>query len=101
MRLLQSEKDSKLAQQLGQLQHFIAVFPQQCMGQPSFWANLTPFSLKAFTPVYEALAASAPNVKSYFVNIDDEDGMALARQLGAPAFSVAVLLVLEYAKRHV
>jgi membrane associated rhomboid family serine protease len=31
-----------------QLQVFIAVFPQECMGQlASFWANLTPFSLKA------------------------------------------------------
>jgi hypothetical protein len=44
-------------------------------GPTIFWANLTHFSLKAFTPVYEALAASAPNVKSYFVNIDDEDGL--------------------------
>ena len=28
-----SEKDAKLAQKLGQLQPFIAVFPQECMGQ--------------------------------------------------------------------
>jgi hypothetical protein len=28
-----SEKDTKLAQKLGQLQPFIAVFPQKCMGQ--------------------------------------------------------------------
>jgi MFS family permease len=28
-----SEKDAKLAQKLGQLQLFIAVFPQECMGQ--------------------------------------------------------------------
>jgi hypothetical protein len=29
----QSEKDTKLAQKLGQLQSFIAVFAQECMGQ--------------------------------------------------------------------
>ena len=28
-----SEKDAKLAQKLGQLQPFIVVFPQECMGQ--------------------------------------------------------------------
>jgi hypothetical protein len=28
-----SEKDAKLAQKLGQLQPFTAVFPQDCMGQ--------------------------------------------------------------------
>ena len=27
------EKEAKLAQQLGQLQPFIAAFPQECMGQ--------------------------------------------------------------------
>ena len=43
----QSEKDAKLAQKLGRLQPFLAVFPQECMGQlGSFWANLTPFSLR-------------------------------------------------------
>ena len=30
---LTSEKDANLAQKLGQLQHFIVVFPQECMGQ--------------------------------------------------------------------
>jgi hypothetical protein len=30
---LSSEKDTKLAQKLGQLQPFIAVFPQECVGQ--------------------------------------------------------------------
>ena len=28
-----SEKDAKLAQELGQLQPFLAVFPQECMDQ--------------------------------------------------------------------
>ena len=28
-----SESDAKLAQKLGQLQPFLAVFPQECMGQ--------------------------------------------------------------------
>jgi hypothetical protein len=44
-----SEQDAKLAQNLGQLQPFIVVFPQQCMGQPAqlFWANLTPLPLAA------------------------------------------------------
>ena len=28
-----SEKDAKLAQKLGQLQAFMAVFPQECVGQ--------------------------------------------------------------------
>ena len=38
----------KLAQKLGKLQTFTAVFPQECMGQlASFcWANLTLFSLQ-------------------------------------------------------
>ena len=32
-----SEKDAELAQKLGQLQSFLAAFPQECMGQlPSF-----------------------------------------------------------------
>ena len=30
-----SEKDAKLAQKLGQLQPFTAVFPRECMGQPA------------------------------------------------------------------
>ena len=29
----QSEKDAELAQKLGQLQPFMAAFPQECMGQ--------------------------------------------------------------------
>ena len=29
----QSEKAAELAQKLGQLQPFLAVFPQECMGQ--------------------------------------------------------------------
>ena len=45
-RLDSSEKDAKLAQKLGQLQPFVPVFPQECIGQlASCWANLTPFSL--------------------------------------------------------
>jgi hypothetical protein len=32
-----SEKDAKLAQKLVQLQPFIAVFPQECMGQFSYF----------------------------------------------------------------
>ena len=42
-----SEKDAKLAQKLGQLQAFIAAFPQECTGQPQciFSANLTPLAL--------------------------------------------------------
>ena len=37
----QGEKDAKLAQKLGQLQPFIAVFPPECTGQPCImWANL-------------------------------------------------------------
>ena len=38
-----SEKDAKLAQKLGQLQPFIAVFPQNAWANYIFWANLTPF----------------------------------------------------------
>jgi hypothetical protein len=30
-----SEEDAELAQKLGQLQPFLAVFPQECMGQPA------------------------------------------------------------------
>ena len=47
-RCRKSEKDAKLAQKLGQLQPFIAVFPQQCMGQlaSSGTTILTPFSLR-------------------------------------------------------
>jgi hypothetical protein len=44
----QSEKDAKLAQKLGQLQPFTALFPPECMGQvASSGPNLTPFALKA------------------------------------------------------
>jgi hypothetical protein len=32
-----SEKDAKLAQRLGQLQPFMAVFPQECMGQLAYF----------------------------------------------------------------
>jgi hypothetical protein len=32
------EKDIELAQKLGELQPFIAVFPQECMGQLAFFA---------------------------------------------------------------
>ena len=48
------EENAKLAQQLGELQPFLAVPPQECMGQlaPSFWADLTPFS-----PGYEGWLA--------------------------------------------
>jgi hypothetical protein len=31
------EEDATLAQKLGQLQPFIAVFPQECMGQPAYF----------------------------------------------------------------
>ena len=34
-----------MAQKLGQLQPFLAVFLQECTGT-TFWANLTPFLLK-------------------------------------------------------
>jgi hypothetical protein len=41
------EKDAESAPKLGQLQPFIAVFPQECTGQlASFWASLTPLSLQ-------------------------------------------------------
>jgi hypothetical protein len=43
----QSETGAKLAQELGQLQPFLAVFPPECMGPTcTFWANLTRSSLK-------------------------------------------------------
>ena len=32
-----SEKDAKLAQKLDQLQSFIVVFPQECMGQLAYF----------------------------------------------------------------
>jgi hypothetical protein len=32
-RRVRSEKDAKLAQKLGKLQSFIAMFPQECMDQ--------------------------------------------------------------------
>ena len=32
-----SEKDAKLAQKLGQLQSFLAVFPQECIGQLAYF----------------------------------------------------------------
>ena len=42
-----SEKDAKLAQKLGQLQPFLAVFPQELHWPTGiFWANLTPLSLQ-------------------------------------------------------
>ena len=43
-----SEKDAKLAQKLGQLQSFIAAFPQECMGQlASVGPYLTPSLARA------------------------------------------------------
>ena len=35
--LVASEKDAKLAHKLGQLQHFMAAFPQKCMGQLAYF----------------------------------------------------------------
>ena len=60
-----SEKDAELAQKLGQLQLFMAVSPQECMGQlASFWANITPFSLQyqsALLP-HESLGSVEPEL---------------------------------------
>jgi hypothetical protein len=42
----QVRKTPSWTQKLGELKPFIAVFPQECMGQRIFWANLTPFSLQ-------------------------------------------------------
>jgi hypothetical protein len=45
----QSEKDANLAQKLGQLQHFIAVFPHECTGQlDTFWGQLHNFLAQAY-----------------------------------------------------
>jgi hypothetical protein len=42
-----SESDTQLAQKLGQLQPFVAAFPQECMGQlASFGSTVTPLSLE-------------------------------------------------------
>ena len=38
-----SEKDTKLAQKLGQLEPFIAVFPQECMGQLAYFGQPNTF----------------------------------------------------------
>jgi hypothetical protein len=44
---IQREKDIKLAQKLGQLQPFLAVFRTGMHGPTCvFWANLTPLSLQ-------------------------------------------------------
>jgi hypothetical protein len=48
------EKDAKLAQKLGQLQPFGAVFPQECMGQFAS-ANLTTFTLGGQTRIEELI----------------------------------------------
>jgi hypothetical protein len=42
---LLSEKDANFAQKLGQIQPFIAVFPQNAWANVLFWANVTHFSL--------------------------------------------------------
>jgi hypothetical protein len=53
------EEVAKFAQKLGQLQPFIAVFPQECTGQLAyFWANLTPFSLLGVRVQAQLAAAS-------------------------------------------
>ena len=47
------EKDAELAQKLGQLQPFLAVFPQECwLAGPTcvFWANLSPGGSPGQTP---------------------------------------------------
>jgi hypothetical protein len=49
----QVRKNAKLAQKLGQLQPFIAVFPQECwLAGPTcvFWANLSPGGSPGQTP---------------------------------------------------
>jgi hypothetical protein len=62
--LSSSEKYAQLTQKLGQLQPFIAVFPQECVGHlPVFWANLTPLSLtvqRGQRPARRARALCAP-----------------------------------------
>ena len=41
------EKGARFAQKLGQLQPVLAIFPQECMGQLTYFgAQLTPFSLQ-------------------------------------------------------
>ena len=48
-----SEKDTKLAQKLGQLEPFIAVFPQECMGQLAYFGptNTSLAQVKQIWPV--------------------------------------------------
>jgi hypothetical protein len=43
-------KDAKLAQKLGQLQHFIAVFPQECLGQ---LASFVPTKQLSRSQIYD------------------------------------------------
>jgi hypothetical protein len=56
------EKATQLAQKLGQLQPFIAAFPQGCTGQlASLGANLTPFSLQLLDKTAcEAIVTASP-----------------------------------------
>ena len=55
-----SEKDAKLAQKLGQLQPFIAVFPQECVGQ---LAHFGPTSHLARSVGAEALAEAGARLR--------------------------------------
>ena len=51
---LKVRKDAKLAQKLGQLQPFIAAFPQECMGQLAYYTFL-------FGPTLHLYRCSAPS----------------------------------------
>jgi hypothetical protein len=54
-----SERDATLAQKLGQLQPFLAVFPQECMGQLAYFGpTLTPF----IAPVFEDCRIHGPGL---------------------------------------
>jgi hypothetical protein len=62
---------STFAQKLGQLQPFIAAFPQACMGQLAYCANLTPSSLQYYLKAegYGVVYVFRPNATEASVRV--------------------------------
>jgi hypothetical protein len=79
------EEDATSAQKLGRRQPFVAVFPQECMGNLAyFWASLTPFSpqerlLQSQAQMQEQLAAILRRLPPVASPVDGADGRMLRK----------------------
>ena len=66
-----SEKDTKLAQKLAQLQPFMAVFPQEYMGQLAYFGPPNNFLVAAANRECRRAAAEPPRWRLHNVNTRD------------------------------